>query len=69
VTGDKGDSYLVLYKQDASGLTPKVQLTSNVVSIVDFGFDIYEPANEYPSVAITMKIKRNGYEKLVKVVR
>jgi prepilin-type N-terminal cleavage/methylation domain-containing protein len=63
VTEDDGDSYLVLYKQDdANG--SKVQLTSNVVSIIDFGFGIYEPANEYPSVEITMKIKRNGYEKL-----
>ncbi|HPH78724.1 MAG TPA: prepilin-type N-terminal cleavage/methylation domain-containing protein [bacterium] len=60
-TDKDGNEYVVLFRQNGNITT---QLTSSVVDMRDINFRIYEPANEYPSVEITMTVKRNGYEKL-----
>ncbi|MFA4930428.1 MAG: prepilin-type N-terminal cleavage/methylation domain-containing protein [Patescibacteria group bacterium] len=44
------------------------QLSSGVINVEDFEFAVIQPANEYASVELRMKVKRQDFNKLAKSV-
>lgn len=44
------------------------QLSSGVINVEDFEFAVIQPANEYASVELRMKVKRQDFDRLAKSV-